>query len=270
MDITKAEADGTIVTERIEPEYRNGMYYFTYRGTDATTINDVVQATFYARKDGKTYRSPTDEYSVAEYAYSQLSKDYSSEALKVLCANLLRYGTAAQLFKDYKTENLADSKLTQTQRSYLTDLSTVEFEKADRISEEITDPTVPWEGKSLVLDSKITLRFVVNLSDYDGDPKNLSLRIRYRDVDWFMQEKWVEECVPYGDREGLYTFDFSGLLAAEMRTELELQVYESGKAVSHTRLSTAASYGNNKEGDLLTLCQALMAYSDAAAAYFNA
>jgi hypothetical protein len=69
-------------------------------------------------------------------------------------------------------------------------------------------------------------------------------------------------------KEGLYVFDFDGLMAAELRTVINAAVYAGNTQVSNTLQYSADTYGNGKSGMLLRLCQALFAYSDSAKAYF--
>jgi hypothetical protein len=67
---------------------------------------------------------------------------------------------------------------------------------------------------------------------------------------------------------GVYAFTVDTLLAAELRAVVSVQVYAGDTPVSCTLQFSADTYGNNQKGDLLTLCKALIAYSDSARAYF--
>ena len=73
---------------------------------------------------------------------------------------------------------------------------------------------------------------------------------------------------PYSDADGRYSFDFDGLLAAELRMVLSATVYADGAQVSDTLVYSVDTYGATKTGSLLDLCRALMAYSDSARAFF--
>ena len=72
----------------------------------------------------------------------------------------------------------------------------------------------------------------------------------------------------YNAKLGFYAFTFDGLLAAELRTVVTVQVYRGETPVSATLQYSADTYGNNKTGALGDLCKALFAYSDSALAYF--
>ena len=157
--------------------------------------------------------------------------------------------------------------MTEEQRAYLADLSAVTFGNTNRQLEDLNDPTAKWLGKSLILDSKVTLRYVVDLTACETTD-NITLRVRYRDYAGAEQTAVLTEAEPYGSVDGYYSFDFSGLLAAELRTVLQAAVYAGDTRISNTLEYSVDTYGNNKTGTLDTLCRALMAYSDAAKTFF--
>ena len=88
---------------RIDPIDKGIYYYFTLEGLTAVQMGDRITATLYMEKDGRTYYWEPDTYSIAQYAYAQLNKAGVDPKLKALCADLLRYGSKAQIFKAYRT-----------------------------------------------------------------------------------------------------------------------------------------------------------------------
>jgi len=252
----------------VEPVLNGYFYYFTLDGMTAIHMNDTVEATLHMRNDDGDAVSETDVYSIATYAYHQLNKADSANELKYLCAELLRYGSAAQIFKGYRTDALADSAMTREQKVWLRDLNAVTFANHNTQFEDLSAPIVLWVGKALVLDSKVTVRFVINSEAYVGDITNLSLRLSYRKVDGTMVKVTLTDPVPYG-APGCYAFDFDGLIAAELRTVLNVAVYAGNAQVSNTLQYSADTYGNGKTGNLLRLCKSLFAYSDSARAFFT-
>ncbi len=256
-------------TEQIRPVLNGIFYYFTLEGLNAVSMTHQVKATLHMTKEGKDFVSKEDLYSIATYAYTQLNKDTTAESLKVLCANLLRYGTLTQQYKNYCTDNLPDANLTQEQRALLTDLNSVTFETVNRTLEDLDDPKIAWAGKSLILDSKVTLKFVFDLGSYQGSPEELQLKVSYKDYTDQTQTMYLTGAAPYGGVTGRYAFSFDGLLAAELRSVLSVQVCHGTDPMSCTLQYSADTYGNNKTGTLLDLCKALFAYSDSAKAYFK-
>ena len=254
---------------QIQPVLRESRYYFTLDGMAATQMGDEIRAKLCMKAGSGNYCSPEDLYSIADYAYGQMEKSTASQVLKTLCAELLRYGSAAQSYKGYRTDALADRAMTAEQRSYLQDPDTVLFGSCNRVLDDLADPAVTWAGKSLDLGSKVTIRFIVNLSGYTGAPSDLTLRLSYVDQEGGTQTALLTDPVLYREGTPYYAFDFSGLTATELRTTLTGAVYSGDTQVSPTLEYTADTYGNGKTGALKTLCAALFSYSDGAAAYFR-
>ncbi len=250
----------------LEPVQREYYYYYTLSGLTAVNMNDVLKAELHYFKDGRDYVSATDEYSIAQYAYIQLDKETNSESLRTLCANLLRYGAEAQIFKGYRTDALANSAMTEIHLGYLGDLAAVTFGTLNTVDNDVEAPTVTWVGKALNLESRISLVFVVDPAAYEGDPEELTLRVTYVNKDGQTQMREVAESAIYNGN--YHAFTFSDLLAAELRTPLSVAVYAGEEQVSSTLRYGADSYANGKTGQLEILCRALFAYVDAAEAFF--
>ncbi len=256
-------------TIKILPKEQNEYYYFTLKGLTAVNMNDRIRSVLYGTKDGQVYYSPVDEYSVATYAYSQMNKAAVARSLKVLCADLLRYGAKAQIFKGYRTDSLADAAMTNAHKAYLSDMSKVAFGNTNVTLNDLSAPSITWAGKVLNLQSKVTLKFVFNTAGYSGNLDDLNLRVSYTDIEGKSVTTIVEEIEAYNAVSGLYAFSFDSLLAAELRSVVSVQVYAGETPVSCTLQYSADTYGNNKTGTLLDLCKALFAYSDSAKAYFQ-
>ena len=257
---------GTTVIKLL-PVDQGYYYYFTLEGLTAVQMNDTIISVLYGSKDGKQYRSATDIYSVADYAYSQLNKDTVAESLKILCADLLRYGSAAQSFKNYRTDAPVDGAMTDAHSAHLSSLEAITFGNTNVVLDDLSEPTITWVGKALELNSKVSLKFVINASAYTGDISALRLKVSYTDYAGQKQTLYLEGAEPYAN-PGCYAFTFDSLLAAELRSVVAVQVCEGTTPLSCTLQYSADTYGNGKTGTLLTLCKALFAYSDSAKAYF--
>lgn len=256
-------------TVQIQPVLNGIYYYFTLTGITAVQIGDEVQAVLHMTKDGTESISNTDYYSVAKYAYAQLNKSTTKESLNRLCANLLQYGAAAQVYKSYRTNAYADAAMTTAHKAYLTDIETITFTNHNRTLNDLSNPTVLWQGKALILDSKITVKYVINTAAYSGSVDDLTLRVQYLDYSGESRTVTLDNIEKYGDTAGWYAFDFDGLLAAELRQVLSAAVYQGNTRVSQTLEYSVESYGCNRTGTLLALCKAMLAYSDTALAFFN-
>ncbi len=253
---------------RIDPVEKGIHYYFTLDGLTAVQMTDVLEATLYMEKAGRIYRSETDYYSIAQYAYTQLRKDTVSTELKTLCAELLRYGSKAQIFKSYGLDRLADGDMTAQDRAYLTDIDAVTFGNTNRVLGDLPDASIVWAGKSLSLESKVALKFVFNPADDIGDLSALTLRMSYTDTQGMTKTVTVSNPELYNESLGYYVFTVDTLLAAELRAVVSVQIYAGDTPVSATLEYSPDTYGNNKTGALLDLCRALFAYCDSAKAFF--
>ena len=252
----------------MEPVLNGKYYYFTLEGLLATQMTNELTTVVYGTKDGQTYCSPVDLYSIATYAYSQMGKETVMQSLKTLCADLLRYGSAVQTYKGYRTDSLADSNMTQTQRSYLSDMDSLTFGSVSTEGQEFANPTVTWAGKSLDLQSKVGIKFVVDLTKYQGDKNDLSLTLTYVDGKGQTRIETVRDIEVYKEAGDLYAFSYYGLLAAELRIPVTVRVMAGDTPVSCTLTYSADTYGNNKTDRLLEVCKTLFAYSDSAKSYF--
>ncbi len=255
-------------TLTLTPTEKNGYFYFILTGLTAVKMNDTLTAVLYGTKGGRVSYSPADLYSIADYAYSQLRKAGASISLKTLCADLLRYGAAAQTYKGYRTDALADSAMTWDESAYLSSTENLTFGNTNYVEDDLSEPSTTWVGKALDLNAKVTVKFVFDQGNYSGSVADLRLQISYTDYAGQIQTVWVSNPQPYGNIEGYYAFSFDGLLAAELRTVLSVQIRDDSNPLSQTLLYSADTYCNNKTGTLGDLCKALLAYSDSALAYF--
>ena len=255
-------------TVTLQPELRGDYYYFVCNGLVAFEMNNIIEAKLCALKDGEAVVLKEDSYSIASYAYCQLGKETASPELKAVCANLLQYGANAQLWKEYRTDDLADAKMTEEHRSYLTAPETVTFGSNRKHLNDLEDAQVGFIGIPLCVDSKIAVRFVVDTTKYEGALEDLSLRVTYVDVEGVEQTATVTDPEVFSEPHNFYAFTFDGLLAAELRTVMSVAVYGGETRVSETMEYSVDTYGNGKTGSLLTLVQAMIAYSDSAKAYF--
>ena len=151
----------------------------------------------------------------------------------------------------------------------MSDLNAVSFGSNNKDLGDLAAPSVAWVGKSLDLNSKVTLKYAFDPAGYTGNVADLSLRVSYSDVNGKTVEHTIPGAKVYNPDKGWYAFDVDTLLAAELRSVVSAAIYDGDTQVSTTLLYSADTYANNKEGALLTLCQALFAYSDSAKAFFT-
>ena len=256
----------------IDPVYNGKNYEFTLLGVTAKMMNDDIEAVFrMTDANGQEYYSKTDVYSVAEYAYGKLdsTKAADTEELKALCANLLRYGSMAQVQFGYRTDALVDAAMTDTHKALLTDLSTVTMTSYMNQLSDIDSPLVPWKSATLELGNKVIMCLIANLADYSGDPAKLTVRLTFTDA----KGNVITEDRPlylYNADALTYAISYDGLRATEMRTIVSAALYIGETRVSKTVQYSIESYGaRSKDPEMQDLCRAMLAYGDAANAFFS-
>ena len=252
----------------IEGVENGNAYYFTLTGLTAVQMNNRIRSVLYGTKDGQPYYSNMDDYAIADYAYSQLNKTNTPDKLRALCADLLRYGAKAQIYKSYRTDALADRLMTEAHRGCLSDIEAVTFCNVNEDLKDLANAPITWAGKSLNLESKVCLKFVFRTAGYSGELADLSLRVSYEDRNGVIKTVSVTEIEVYSATAQLYSFTVDALLAAELRSVVSAQIYAGNTPVSSTLRYSPDTYGNGKNGTLLDLCKALFAYSDSAKSYF--
>ncbi len=255
-------------TVSLIPVLNGNYYYYTLSGLTAVQMGDVVTAQLHLCKDGYDYLSPVDTYSIAQYAYAQLDKPAANAKLKALCADLLRYGKEAQVFKNYRTDALVDAAMTDTHKAYLSDMEAVTFGNNNQTMNDLENPVITWAGKSLNLESKVAVKYIFNLDSYAGKVEDLTLKAYYVNHSGTVTQVILTNPEVYNASKNQYAFSFDGLLAAELRTVVDVAIYEGNTRLSQTLRYSPDTYGNGRSGQLLTLCKALFAYSDTAKTYF--
>ena len=256
-------------TIQIQPVSNGNYYYFTLTGITAIRMGDMVDAVLHMTKGTQEYISKTDSYSVATYAYAMLNSSTDSKMLS-LCADLLRYGAEAQTFKGYRTDSLVNANMTEAHKAYLSNTDALTFTATDSNLGDLASPVVSWVGKTLDLGSKVGMKFVFNAKNYSGDISKLSMKVNYTGSTGEPKAVTLTGAKVYNAANSYYSFTFYGLLASELRTIVDVAIYNGNTQLSETLRYTAETYASNTVGTALEpLTRALFAYSDSAKAYFT-
>ena len=112
-DITSREqlyvgAENTITIEGME-QNEEGKWFVRTDEIFAKNLGDMVFIRLYVEDGvGGYIYSPAYFYSPAWYCYDMLADDFARDDTQNVCAALLHYGAAAQLYFNYKTDDLVD------------------------------------------------------------------------------------------------------------------------------------------------------------------
>ncbi len=256
-------------TVEVQPVLNGSFYYFTLVGITAVEMNNEIEATLFMETEDEKFCSNVDVYGVSVYAYAQLAKATAPDALKALCAELLRYGALAQSYKEYRTDALVDAKLTEADIALLKDLETIEFYNNKADLTDCASIGAKIIGRSLSLDSKVTLNYIVDVTGASVAAEDVTVHVSFIDMDGLNQTIVLDNAVPYGGVANRFSFAFDALTAAELRCVLTAAVYVGDTQISNSSVYSIDTYGVGKKDSLLTLCQSLMSYSDTALAYFK-
>ena len=243
----------------------DNYYVFSYKGINPQLMNNNVTAVLHAKNKSEEYTSPKKIMSVREYAYKVLDK-YSGDEhskLRTLLVDLLNYGTAAQIYAGYQTDNLVNSDLTDVQKDWASK-DTKEFKNIRNYNyKTISNPTAKWKTCSLVLKNSIMVK--VKFSAKDVENKTVEIVIKNTKFT-YTKDNFVSN----GD--GTYYVYCNEIFANELSDNLLFTIYENGVPCSNTMLFSVESYArlvrdNYKDKPLDKMTTAMMLYGNSAKAY---
>ena len=249
---------GTDTVTVTNPTYHesDGKYYFTYSGIGPQAMKDSVTITLHGTAGSQEY-TKTISYSVYQYCTSQLKG--SNEAFKTVVTDLLNYGAAAQIYRNYKTDDLANAGIDQ---SYASQTLTAPVNQLNTKFAVIDNPTVSWRGAALNVASKVSPKLQFKAADITGLSVKFVVNGREYVVDTF-EPATTTDC---------YYVLFEGISPVDMRTPFTATVYKDGVAVSNTLQYSIQTYvvGKTTAGTGLNdLLIAMLKFGDSCAAYIS-
>ena len=227
---------------------------------NAAQMSDTIETRIVIDNNTKEEYS----YSVKEYASELLSKsnEYPAETVKLVKA-LLNYGTAAQTFFKYNTDNPANGILSDADKA----VDAADFDaykaviKAD--SPNGQNKGLSYYGSSLICKSEMTVRHYFIL-DNGSDINNY--KFSYIDTDGYE----VRLTPKKASDGGVYCVDISGIMACSLDKNYVCRVtgMDSSQIIelNYGPLSYAYSVANDKDSsiELKNLMNALYMYSEMA------
>lgn len=179
--------------------------------------------------------------------------------------DLLNYGSATQKYVGYQTDNLANSDLTATQKSWASK-DTKEFKNIRNYDyKTISNPTVQWNSCGLVLGNAIMFKVKFTADNVENKTVEITLR----------NAKFTYDKNDFKNNgDGTYYVYCNELFAHELGDEVLLTVYENGVPCSNTMLFSVESYArlvrdNYKGTPLDEMITTMMLYGNSAKEYKN-
>ena len=251
-------------------------YCFAFRDIAAAEMGEEIHATLYAVKDGVTYVSGEDIYSIKQYAYNMINRYGSSteekdQQLCTLLVDMLNYGSQAQLYFGRNTGHLVNADLTPEQQAFGTQDDPVYNTCSS--TEVLENANVKITSKTLSLNSTVDLKVFMEFDTEPGD--NTKIVFRYETVsggektETISRDEWT-----YKSADNKYIAVLNKLAAPDFNNPVQMTVYDGDEQISSVYWYSIETYAYNmsrKEGfdDLKVLLSAMMKYSNAARVYFQ-
>ena len=250
-----------VVTKVTESLVKGGMTCYMYPGISAKQGGDIVTATLCGTYEGVEYRSSAFVYSVADYCYSRLAKSTDNNFKKV-CVDLLNYCSAAQVYFNYNTDNLANARLTEEQKA----LGSSSYQTlADNSSKsEYTDYGI--KAFNLLYEDVIKVMVAVDAPTTEG----LVAKVSFDGMTYTFNE-YYEQAIA---GQIYYIFDFTKIAPTQFRNTFAVTFEVNGVVVGGTGTYSVESYlsrmiPKTTNEAYKALLEATAMYGDSCAAYFG-
>lgn len=218
-----------------ESDKKDGKYVFAFDHVAPHLMNENMEVTLYATRNGEAFESNLINYSIAQYCYNTLVRYSNNEKVRTLIVDLLNYGSEAQNYVDYKTDALVNKQLTAEQTEWgtkqLPELKTV----MDKDYATITKPSVEWIGGTLLLDNSVQVGYLIQAESVEG----LSMKVTVANKTWSIEKEYF---IPVEGTNNQYYVYVDGLNAGQMCEPIYTTVYNGETPVSNTMCYSVESY----------------------------
>ena len=207
------------------------VFTFDFTGVNPQRMTDTLKVTVYAEDaSGNVVEYQVADYSVAQYCSNKLAKLGQDDSLRKLIGNLVAYGAAAQVYQNYRTDNLVSTVVSGAVSTDYTDrLSSV-----TRYTGKVTGAAgVTIKGKTLVLSNTFAVRvyFTVNEGvDIANVSFNVTANGKTDTVNSFEKD----------EKLGYYYFDYANLNATQLDSEVKFESF-----VNETGVGDMVTYSVN-------------------------
>ena len=224
-----------------ESDKKDGKYVFVFEHVAPHLMNENMEVTLYATRNGEAFESTPINYSIAIYCYNTLAKYSNNEKLRTLVVDLLNYGSAAQTYvaKDEEAVTLVNAGLSDEQKKWatvdmpeITSVTNTEYEVRE-------DAIVTWRAGTLLLNDAVTVIYEIEATDTKG----LQMEVKADGATWH-----IKDFEPVDGTDNRYRVYFDELNAAQMSSIIETKIVNSqGEAVSNTMRYSIESYVKDLE-----------------------
>ena len=258
-------------TIEVHDAYKNAKgdrYVFDYAGISPNAMGYDIVAVAHGTYNGVEYVSEPYTDSIQSYLRRVLDayKSYSDAQVgstRVLIADLLAYGDAAQIYDKVDVDNLASSVLSEEEKAYATTAVPTVNNIQNKSYIETEGAVASVENASLVLGATIKVRFKLSLPTTE----NVVLHVEADGHEWDL------DCSGLTATSGYYYIDLDELKATQMRSNIYATVYQNGVAISDVMLTSIESYAARaipafaSQPALVDLLNAMIRYGDSCLNY---
>jgi len=283
MTINKSATDDSKRTYVLDYAISGNTYVFSFPMIAAKEFGSEVEFTIYGIKADGTIESRTIKTSIQKFCMDNITVNETTS--DKFYAAILNYGAANQVYFKYNTDKLANAVFTEDYAKYYKDIDS-DFEvTATATQERYTGGVLAGHVATLDTSGEVFLGAKMRIANgtdltglyleatYTGIDDGGSYTVRVDSVDWINR----------GAAGSGYTFYealIGGIAAKNLRSDVTYRLYRDNgtakptlesndPAVKFSVESFAAVEINGANAKLAYLCKAILAYADAAAAYFN-
>ena len=244
---------------------------FYYRGIAAKEMGEMVYVKLIAEKEGKTYESSVDEYSISTYAYNRLEKSSNTE-FKRLIVDMLNYGSTAQIYFGHNTSMLVNAQLTDAQKALGTTADPV-LTPVERVEKCDGHKTVTKIIKNVVFSSNIEMLYRLTI-DSSQPMDNVRMDIQYKTATGGRAKMSIPYNKFINNNNGTYDIYFSSIAAKDLDAEVVAAVYDGNTQISDTLFYSVETYvykrlGKTTDENFKKLLIEMMKYSRSAKNYLS-
>ncbi len=248
-------------------------YKFRYTGLFAYEMGDELFAKVLADREGVTYESNVDQYSIKTYALNNLKRTTLSDELRTLLVDMLNYGAEAQIYFKYNTNNLVNRELTDEMKGWGT---TGAPELTSQSKKVKNDNATSWfNGHTLIAGSNIELKYYMK---FNAGVKmaNVSFRMSYVSASQDQHELVIPAgAFQYDSENDEYSCKISTISTKDFGSVITAGIYDGDTLISETDYYSIGSYINNQlnkdtvSDELKVFLAAMGRYAVSARNYFS-
>ena len=251
LDVSKEEytagAEKPTIVKRTITSYKEQTiggvvyYMFTFDGITSTDMGSTLSASILADKNGVTYSSKTDKYSIKDYAMDRL-RNSNNATFKKMLVDMLNYGAAAQVHFDKNTSNLVNKDLTAAQKAMGT--QTLPTLKNAEKSTAVSGATATFDKKNVSFENKTVLMYRLKFAA-NQNMSNVKLNISYKTSSGAS----VTKTIPASQftKSGSYHIaSIDSIAITDVRSVITAKIYDGSKQISNTFQYSIESYVYNR------------------------